>query len=110
MKKAIGQFETANYTKWIRRMAKDQRLLATHISLYTALFICWQRQEFAQPFSVSRRQLMGYSKIASIATYHKCMKELDAFGYIRYEPSYHPKLGSQIYWPDALMPYSTITE
>jgi hypothetical protein len=32
---AINQ-DVANYTKWIRRMAKDQRLLATHISLYTA--------------------------------------------------------------------------
>lgn len=92
--------DVANYTRWIRCMAKDQRLLATHISLYTALFICWQRQGFAQPFAVCRRELMGFSKIASIATYHKCIKELDGFGYIRYQPSYHPKLGSQVYWPD----------
>lgn len=96
--------EIANYTKWIRRMAKDQRLLATHISLYTALFICWQRQGFAQPFAVCRRELMGFSKIASVATYHKCIRELDEFGYIRYQPCFHPKLGSLVYWPDALAP------
>jgi hypothetical protein len=102
MKMAAEQTATAGYTKWLRRMAKDQRLLATHISLYTALFICWQRQGFVQPFAVCRRELMGFSKIASIATYHKCMKELDEFGYIRYQPSYHPKLGSQVYWPDVL--------
>jgi len=94
--------EIATYSKWIKRMAKDQRLLTTHISLYTALFICWQRQGFAQPFAVCRRELMCFSKIASVATYHKCIKELDAFRYIRYEPSFHPKLGSLVYLPDAL--------
>jgi hypothetical protein len=39
---------------------------------------------------------MAYSKIASIATYHKCIKKLDEYGYISYKPSYHPRLGSQI--------------
>jgi hypothetical protein len=103
MKIATNQTATADYTKWLRRMSKDQRLLATHISLYTALFVCWQRQGFAQPFSVNRKELMGFSKIASVATYHKCIKELDEFGYIHYQPSYHPKLGSQVYWPDFLI-------
>ena len=81
-------------------MAKDKRLLATHISLYTALFVCWQRQSFTQPFTVCRRELMGFSKIASVATYHKCIKELDEYGYIRYQPSFSPKKGSLVYWPD----------
>ena len=95
----IGR-EIANYSKWVRRMAKDKRLLATHVSMYTALFVCWQRQGFAQPFAVSRRELMVFSKIASIATYHKCIKDLDEFGYIRYQPSFNPKKGSLVYWPD----------
>ena len=47
----------------------------------------------------NRRTLMAFSKIASIATYHKCIRELDAFGYIRYQPSFDPKRGSQAYWP-----------
>ena len=89
----------AGYGKLLRRMSKDERLNATHISLFTGLFIHWQRNGFASPFAVTRRALMGYSRIASIATYHKCIKELDAYGYIRYQPSYHPKLGSQVYWP-----------
>ena len=100
MKIGIGQIETASYTKWLRRMAKDQRLLATHISLYTALFVCWQRQGFAQPFAVCRRELMGFSKIASIATYHKCIRELDEYGYIRYQPSFDPIRGSLVYWKE----------
>ncbi len=100
--------ETAAYSKWVRRMGTDGRILATHVSLLTALFICWQRNGFVSPFSVNRRELMAFSKIASIATYHKCIKELDEYGYIRYRPSYHPRLGSQIYWPDAPTSYPTI--
>jgi hypothetical protein len=80
-------------------MSGDSRLMATHISLFTGLFVQWQRSGFMSPFAVTRRELMAISKIASIATYHKCIRELDAYGYIRYQPSYHPKLGSQVYWP-----------
>jgi hypothetical protein len=96
---AANQKETAAFSKWVRRMATDSRMLATHVSLFTALFVCWQRSDFKSPFSVNRKELMKLSKIASLATYHKCIRELDAYGYIRYQPSYHPKNGSQIYWP-----------
>jgi len=89
--------EVAGYNALIRRMGKDHRLLATHVSLLTALFICWQRNGFVQPFSVNRRELMAFSKIASIATYHKCIKQLDELEYIKYEPSYHPQKGSLVY-------------
>lgn len=79
-------------------MAKDQRLLATHVSLFTALFTCYQQHDFESPFAITRKVLMAFSKIASVATYHKCMKELDELGYIKYQPSYNPKTGSMIYW------------
>jgi hypothetical protein len=90
--------ELAGYASIVKRMEKDNRLLPTHLSLFTGLFICWQRNGFVSPFSVTRKTLMAFSKVASIATYHKCIKELDGYGYIRYQPSYHPKLGSQVYW------------
>jgi len=91
--------ETATYSKLIRRMGTDHRLLATHVSLFTALFVCWQRSGFSNPFAVTRKTLMTFSKIASIATYHKCIRELDGYGYIRYQSSYHPTNGSLVYWP-----------
>lgn len=90
------------YSKLVSSMGKDQRLMATHISLFTALFVQWQRNDFISPFPVTRKELMGYSRIASIATYHKCIRELDELGYIRYQPSYHPVNGSLIYWPECL--------
>ncbi|HCN84320.1 MAG TPA: hypothetical protein DIT07_11980 [Sphingobacteriaceae bacterium] len=91
--------EIVAYTALVRRMGKDPCLFATHVSLFTAMFVCWQRNGFVQPFSVCRRELMVFSKIASVATYHKCIRDLDNNGYISYQPSYHPKTGSLIFWP-----------
>lgn len=65
----------AVYQSGLTRIAKDTSLLATHISLFTAMFVCWQFNEYVTPFRVNRRQLMAFGKIASIATYHKCIKE-----------------------------------
>ena len=39
---------------------------------------------------------MRISKISSKATYHKCMRELNDKGYIKYEPSYNPFKGSMV--------------
>ncbi|NVM67763.1 hypothetical protein FHW88_006094 [Mucilaginibacter sp. SG538B] len=98
----IAASELAGYTKLLKRMSMDGRLNTTHVSLLSALFVQWQRAGFKSPFAVTRKTLMAFSRIASIATYHKCIKELDDYGYIRYQPSYHPKLGSQVYWPASL--------
>lgn len=84
----------------LKRLAKDTSVLATHVSLFTALFVCWQRSGYERPFPVNRRELMAFSKIASVATYHKCIRELDEKGYVHYMPSYHPKNGSRISWPE----------
>lgn len=40
---------------------------------------------------------MFISKIGSVNTYTKCLKELHAWGYIRYEPSFNPQRGSKVY-------------
>jgi len=92
----------ADYGKWIKRMSNDERLMATHISLFTALFIHFQRNGFSSPFPVTRAGLMVCSRIASIATYHKCIRELNDFDYIRYQPSFSPKQESLVYWSNAI--------
>jgi hypothetical protein len=40
--------------------------------------------------------VMKISKIGSKATYHKCLKELDVWGYLKYTPSHNPLKGSKI--------------
>ncbi|MEQ9217921.1 MAG: hypothetical protein RLO17_07765 [Cyclobacteriaceae bacterium] len=79
------------------QMDADTRLTPYHISLYMALFRRWNLNFFKNPISVSRDELMRLSKIGSVNTYTKCLKELDRFGFIRYEPSYNPHRGSLIY-------------
>jgi hypothetical protein len=95
-------YKIAEYGKLIKRMGRDERLMATHMSLFTALFVFFQRNGFVSPFTITRAGLMACSRIVSIATYHKCIKELNDFGYIRYQPSFSPKQESLIYWPHAL--------
>lgn len=40
--------------------------------------------------------MMKASKIGSVNTYLKCLKELEAFGYLKYEPSRNPQKGSLV--------------
>jgi len=44
---------------------------------------------------------MKIAKISSAMTYHKCVKDLNAYGYIRYEPSFNKNRGSKIYFPES---------
>lgn len=66
---------------------KDDRLAASHISLYMALFQYWNFNRFQNPFPVYRDNMMQLSKIGSKNTYHKCIKELHELKYIYYHPS-----------------------
>ena len=40
---------------------------------------------------------MQASKIGSVNTYLRCLKELDSWGYIKYQPSHNPMKGSLVY-------------
>ena len=40
--------------------------------------------------------MMRLSKISALGTYHKCIKELQNFGYIEYIPSFNPYKGSLV--------------
>lgn len=72
----------------------DPDCTPSHISLYLAIFQSWKQNNFANPISVSRQDLMTIAKINSKVTYHKNVKTLHANGYIVYEPSFHPLKGS----------------
>lgn len=78
------------------RVAGEDRLNPTHISLYMGLFQYWNLNRFVNPISISRSDMMGVSKICSKATYHKVMKDLHELGFIKYEPSYNPFRGSAV--------------
>jgi hypothetical protein len=82
--------------RFLNRVADDQRLNTSHISLCFALIICWNDQKHKLPFKISRRVLMDYGKIASISTYHICIKDLVTYRLITYNPSYNSYVGTLI--------------
>jgi hypothetical protein len=82
---------------FFERVASDERLNPTHISMYVSLFQFWNANRFQNPISISRGELMKVSKISAKATYHKCMKELHDWQYLKYKPSYNPFKGSLVY-------------
>ena len=90
-----------NYIKhlasFFNKVATDERLNPTHISMYVSLFQFWNINRFINPISISRNELMKVSKISAKATYHKCMKELNDWQYLKYKPSYNPYKGSLVY-------------
>ena len=83
-------------TGFFDRIVHDRNLNPTHISLYIALFQFWNVNRFQNPISITRDEVMRISKICSKATYHKCMRELNDKGYLKYEPSFNPFKGSMV--------------
>ncbi|GBF18047.1 MULTISPECIES: hypothetical protein [Arenibacter] len=89
-----------NYIKHLNSVFKlftrDSRLNPTHISLYMALFQFWNINRFPEVFYINREEVMVMAKIGSKATYHRCLRRLHDWKYIRYLPSHNPYKGSQI--------------
>lgn len=75
---------------------EDVRIGPTHISLYMALLRQWNLQTFVTPLAINRDELMQAARI-SRKTYNKCMKELQEYGYIMYQPSSNPMIRSRVY-------------
>ena len=79
------------------RIVNDERLSLSHFSIYMALIFLWHKSELKNPFQMSRQDVMELSHMHSIATYHKCLKQLQLYGYIQYYPSYNYYKRSTIY-------------
>jgi hypothetical protein len=82
--------------QFLRKASNDSRLLPSHISLFIAMFYHSPGDEPGSFFQVSRKKLMRFSLIKSIATYHKCIRELVEYDYIQYRPSYDPYRASMV--------------
>ena len=78
------------------KLAVDERFSPCHISLYLALFQCWNMNHFENPFSINRAQLFKLSKIGSNHTYYNVLNDLNSWGYIQYLPSRIKQKGALI--------------
>jgi hypothetical protein len=86
-------------------LAADERINVWHFSIYMALFHKWALNDFKNPFSISRREILSQTHIGSFMTYHKCISQLVSYGYIVYKPSYNPLTGSFVEL--VIKPYKT---
>lgn len=80
----------------ISHATADSRLSPNHIALFASIIHYSVSEHYQSWFRVSRRELMVRSKIRARATYHRIVKDLIRFGYIRYNPSFHPLLASKM--------------
>ncbi|HCY42770.1 MAG TPA: hypothetical protein DHV48_15710, partial [Prolixibacteraceae bacterium] len=78
------------------RLTEDKRMSSYHISLYFALFQQWNADRFGEQFVISRTEIMELSRLGSVNTYARCMKELSEWGYINYIPSSNLHIGSRV--------------
>ncbi len=74
---------------------KAPRISITHIGMYAALLQYWSEHDFENPIQVFSCEIMKIAKISASTTYHKNIKDLNSYGYIRYEASYKRNKGSK---------------
>ena len=77
-------------------IATDPRIGSTHIALFSAILYLYEQQGFQNPVRCFRTDLMPPAKILAQATFHKTIKELSDYGYLKYESSFN-RSASKIY-------------
>ena len=87
--KSLSDFFTA--------IEKDGRISLTHIGIYAAVLQYWHQADHANPFRVFSYEIMKIAKISTSTTYHKAIRDLNEYGYLKYEPSFKKNQGSKIY-------------
>lgn len=81
---------------FFKELEEDERMTPYHISLYLSCFRLWNLNRFKSPFPISRFEMMKLSRIGSVNTYARCIKQLDKWGYIEYSPAANLHTGSMI--------------
>ena len=72
----------------------DNRISRAHISMYACLWKRWNDLIEGQSLIFFSYEIMPVCKISSHSTYHKTIRQLHEYGYIKYTPSYNHYLGS----------------
>lgn len=76
----------------------DPRIGITHIGIYAALLQYWSEHHFENPVHVFSYDIMRIAKVSASTTFHKTIRELSEYGYIKYEPSFKRNKGSKVYF------------
>jgi hypothetical protein len=80
----------------MRKIKDDPRISSAHISLFVSLWKLWVERGHPNPMSFFCQDAKCLSKISSNTTFHKRIRELHAYGYIEYIPSFNHFEGNQV--------------
>lgn len=83
---------------FFKAIKKDYRISVTHIGIYAALLQSRVDKGFINSIQVYSYEIMEIAMISSPKTYHKCMNELNEYGYIKYVPTRNRNQRSTIYF------------
>ncbi|WPQ61940.1 hypothetical protein SIO70_26615 [Chitinophaga sancti] len=81
---------------YIGTLSRDERIKPKHITIFLTLVYIGLLQNSGDQIRITRRVVMETAHIKGIPTYHKYINDLQSFGYIDYQPSYHPAEGSRV--------------
>ncbi len=73
----------------------DNRLGMSHLAVYMALMEQWYTDGFQEHLETYARTTARLAKV-SLATCYGCLSDLDCYGYISYQASFDPRIGSRI--------------
>ena len=82
---------------FLTKAKSDRSIKPSHVSMYLALYTRWLLNDNKNPFFITRETIMRSACIASIATYHKILRDLCKLIYVKYEPSYDPRIRTKVY-------------
>jgi hypothetical protein len=88
--------EIKELSRFYETIRNDPRIGTSHISLYMALFQLYNLNRFRNPLNIYRKEVMALAKISGLGTFHRCIKDLNQYGYLEYCPSYNPSIQSQV--------------
>lgn len=83
-------------TDFLKAIEADPRIGTTHIAIYAALLQYWKERSYPKVLTAFSYDIMPIAKISASTTYHKTIRELSEYGYIKYEASYKRNKASTV--------------
>jgi hypothetical protein len=83
-------------SEFFNAIGNDPRIGVSHISLYCALLQKSNEPGCEAMLYFLKADIMKIAKISALGTFHKCIRDLHNYGYIKYQPSYNYRKKSKV--------------
>ncbi len=83
---------------FFKAIENDFRIGTSHIAIFAALLQFRASKDYINPISAYSIEIQNIAKVVSPKTYHRCMRDLDNYGYLIYVPTKNKNKRSSIYF------------